>query len=107
MYDLSFIPEYQKRKDKQLMSFSFLHYYLSDMSSAYGTDVHRIYIFSTDKSGNVFYIIILLFFRNDSCNNTGKTTAMNTAYTGTDFFQEKLCQSKVLVIFCSWKSFMV
>ena len=31
---------------------------------------------------------------NDSCNNTGKTAAMNTAYTCTDFFQEKLCQRK-------------
>ena len=64
------------------------------MSSTYGTDIHRIYIFFADKSGNIFYIVILLFFRNNGCNNTGKTTAMNTAYTCTDFFQEKLCQRK-------------
>ena len=62
------------------------------MSSTYGTNIHRIYIFFADKSGNIFYIVILLFFRNNGCNNTGKTTAMNTAYTCTDFFQEKLCQ---------------
>ena len=57
-------------------------------------DVHRIYIFFSNKSGNIFYVIILFFFRHDCCDNTCKTASMNTAYTCPDLLEEELSQCK-------------
>ena len=67
---------------------------LSDMCCSDCTDVHWIYIFFSNKFRNIFYIVLLLFFRNDRCDNACKSTTVNTAYACANLLEEKLCQCK-------------
>ena len=69
-----------------------LSFILSNMYCSDRADVHRIYIFFSNKFRNIFYIVLLLFFRNDRCDNACKSTTVNTAYACANLLEEKLCQ---------------
>ena len=64
------------------------------MSSTYSADIHWIYVFFSHIFGNIFYVVFHLFFRYNSCNNTGKSAAMYSADTAADLVQEQLGKSK-------------
>ena len=61
MYDLSFISEYQKRKDKQRMSFFFLYYYLGEALEQQGRAKeaeecwHRAECGTDEPAGAMYY----------------------------------------------------
>ena len=58
------------------------------------TDIHRIYVFFSCKFRNIGNIVLCLFFRYYTHDNTGKSASVDTADTFAQFLKEKICKSK-------------
>ena len=58
------------------------------------TDIHRIYVFFSCKSGNVGNIVFCFFFRYHAHDNTCKSASVDTADTFAQFLKEEVCESK-------------